>query len=133
VLVVILLDTHIWFWWINLEHHRFSSNLKESISSCDRVAVSCVSCYEIALAAQRGRLSLPLPAHEWFVEALENSGIELIPLLPSIAARAVTLSDVHRDPFDRIIIATTLEENATLASLDTKFREYPELNQILVS
>lgn len=130
---MILLDTHIWFWWINLEHHRFSVELKESISASDRVAVSCVSCFEIALAAHRGRLSLPLSAHEWFREALENSGIELIPLTPLIAARAVTLAEVHRDPFDRIIIATALEENTSLASLDSKFREYPELTKILIS
>jgi PIN domain nuclease of toxin-antitoxin system len=133
VLGLILLDTHIWFWWINLEHHRFSVKLKDSISSSDHVAVSCVSCFEIALAAHRERLSLPIPAQEWFIEALDNSGIELIPLSPSIAARAVTLAAVHRDPFDRIIIATALEEHATLASLDTKFREYPELDQILIS
>lgn len=133
---MILLDTHIWFWWVNLEHHRFSADLKDSISNSDHVAVSCVSCvscFEIALAAHRGRLSLSLPAHEWFREALENSGIELIPLLPSIAACAVALTNVHRDPFDRIIIATALEEHATLASLDVKFREYPELDQILIS
>ena len=130
---MILLDTHIWFWWINLEHHRFSAELKEAISSSDRVAVSCVSCFEIALAAHRGRLSLPLPAHEWFIEALDNSGIELIPLMPQIAARAVVLAEVHRDPFDRIIIATALLENASLASLDTKFREYPELERLLLS
>lgn len=129
---MILLDTHIWFWWINLEHNRFSVELKDSILITDRVAVSCVSCYEIALAAHRGRLTLPVPARKWFVEALENSGIELVPLLPSIAARAVLLADVHRDPFDRIIIATALEENASLASLDSKFREYPELEKILI-
>jgi len=74
-----------------------------------------------------------LPAHEWFREALENSGIELIPLIPDIAARAVVLADVHRDPFDRIIIATALVENASLASLDLKFCEYPELKSLLLS
>lgn len=74
-----------------------------------------------------------MPAHEWFQEALENSGIELIPLMPDIAARAVVLTDVHRDPFDRIIIATALVENALLASLDSKFCEYPELKGFLLS
>lgn len=99
---MILLDTHIWYWWINLEHHRFSARLKDAIATGSRIAVSPVSCYEIALAAQRGRLELPLPAREWFQEALDNSGIELVPLTPSIAERAVSLSPIHRDPFDRI-------------------------------
>jgi PIN domain nuclease of toxin-antitoxin system len=129
---MILLDTHIWYWWINLEHERFSTALKGAIMTEDRITVSCVSCYEIALAAERGRLTLPIPAEEWFREALDNSGIELLPLTPAIASRAVKLNPIHRDPFDRIIIATALEESATLASLDGKFSEYPEIKKLLI-
>lgn len=130
---MIILDTHIWYWWINLEHDRFSNGLKDAIESESRVAVSPVSCYEIALAAQRGRLELPIPAKEWFQEALGNSGIELVPLTPSITERAVSLSQIHRDPFDRIIIATALEEAASLASIDSLFCNYPEIKHLLIS
>ncbi len=130
---MILLDTHIWYWWINLEHDRFSSTLRDAIATESRIGVSPVSCYEIALAAQRGRLELPLPAKEWFREALDSSGIELVPLTPSITERAVTLSQIHRDPFDRIIIATALEESASLASIDGLFCKYPEIQHLLIS
>jgi PIN domain nuclease of toxin-antitoxin system len=40
---MILLDTHIWYWWINLEHERFSADLKDAIMTEDRITVSCVS------------------------------------------------------------------------------------------
>lgn len=124
---MIVLDTHIWFWWINLEHHRFSALVKAALEGSETLGVSVVSCYEIALAAQRGRLGLPCPAIQWFTEALEPSGIQLLPLSPEIASLAVNLTAVHRDPFDRMIIATALSYDAKLISLDGVFQHYPEL------
>ena len=97
------------------------------IDSSPHVGVSPVSCFELALAHRRGRLELPLPIREWLKLALTESNIELLPLTPAIAARAVELSEIHRDPFDRIIIATTLEAGARLASVDAYFANYPEL------
>jgi PIN domain nuclease of toxin-antitoxin system len=93
---MIILDSHIWFWWINQELHRFSAKILEAIKSADRVGVSPVSCFELALAHKRGRLALSLP------------------------------------PFDRIIIATALQLNRKLASVDSQFSSYPELNGILL-
>lgn len=58
--------------------------------------------------------------------------IELFPLTEAIAARAVDLSPVHRDPFDRLIIATALEYDAKLASVDSLFSQYSELDACLM-
>lgn len=124
---MIVMDTHAWFWWINLEHQRFSASMRTALEETDSLGISVVSCYEIALAAQRGRLSLPCPASQWFVEALEPSGVELLMLSPIIANRAVDLTAIHRDPFDRMIIATALAYGAMLLSLDGVFHHYPEL------
>ena len=129
---LIVLDSHIWFWWINLENSRFPDFLIPWIENADQVGVSSVSCFELALAVQKGRLSLPVSPGEWFEYALAKSGIRLLSLSPQIAMRAVELHPVHRDPFDRIIIATALEWNARLASLDGKFKNYPELSEILL-
>ena len=104
----------------------------DDIESAPSIGISPVSCFELALAHRRGRLELPQPPSEWFRCALEGSGVELLPLTPAIAARAVTLTEVHRDPFDRIIIATTLEYHARLASLDGLFASYPELSGRLI-
>jgi len=54
-----VLDTHIWFWWINEEYHRFPAAWMERITNTDKVVVYPVSCFEIALAHQRGKLTLP--------------------------------------------------------------------------
>lgn len=130
---IVVLDTHIWFWFINQEFQRFPASWRASIESAERVGVSPVSCYEIALAQQRGKLELPCAADAWFQEALMPAGIELLSLMPSIAARAVNLSPIHRDPFDRLIIATALVYEAKLASVDGVFRQYSELSGVLLS
>ncbi|MBK8047075.1 MAG: type II toxin-antitoxin system VapC family toxin [Anaerolineales bacterium] len=124
---MIVLDSHVWFWWINLEHGRLPAAMVASIENAPRIGVSPVSCFELALAHRQGRLELPLPARQWFDLALAGSDIELLPLTPAITVRAVELSDIHRDPFDRIIIATAIELGASLASIDGHFVSYPEL------
>jgi PIN domain nuclease of toxin-antitoxin system len=127
---IIVLDTHIWF--ISQQFDEFPTHWREIIETSKEVGVSAISCYEIALAQQGGTLELPCNADQWFQEALEPSGIILFPLTAEIACRAVDLSPVHKDPFDRLIIATTLEYQAKLASIDGFFSQYPELNNYLM-
>jgi PIN domain nuclease of toxin-antitoxin system len=129
---IIILDTHIWVWYINQELENFPSSWLEMIETTSKVAISSISCYEVALAQQRGRLMLPCPINQWFQEALEPSGISLLPLTPTIATCAVNLSPIHRDPFDRIIMATAIEYQGKLASIDRIFCKYPELVTLLM-
>ncbi len=124
---MIVLDTHIWYWWINLENDRLPAGLMQTIENAPRVGVASVSCFELALAHARGRLELPLSPRDWLARALDGSDVELLPLTPDVAMRAVELATIHRDPFDRIIIATALSLDAQLASVDGQFAAYPEL------
>ncbi len=124
---IIVLDTHVWLWYVNGNCERYPPAWVERIATATRVAVSPVSCFEIALAEKRGRISLKCPVDEWLSDALEPAGVELLPLTPTIATRAVTLTPAHRDPFDRMIIATALENDGMLASVDGLFVHYPEL------
>ncbi|MEC4818164.1 MAG: PIN domain-containing protein [Scytonema sp. PMC 1069.18] len=129
---VIVLDTHIWIWFINQEFNLFPVHWRETIETAELVGISPVSCYEVALAQQRGRLELPCSALRWFEKALEPTGIILFPLTAEIAYQAVNLSPVHKDPFDRLIIATALAYKAKLASVDELFSQYSELNAHLM-
>jgi PIN domain nuclease of toxin-antitoxin system len=83
------------------------------------------------LAEERGRLELPCAAEDWFRDALEPMDIVLLPLNAQIACRAVGLSAVHKDPFDRLIIATALVYDGRLASVDGLFPLYPEIKDRL--
>ncbi|MEN9221678.1 MAG: type II toxin-antitoxin system VapC family toxin [Thermostichus sp. BF3_bins_97] len=124
---VIVLDTRIWIWYINGNDDRLPAGWLDRIESADTLGIASVSCYEIALAHQRQRLELPAPPEAWFEEALAPAGIQLFPLTPAIACRAVSLVPIHKDPFDRLIIATALVLKAMLASIDRDLDKYPEL------
>lgn len=129
---MIVLDTHIWIWLVNGNLDRFPASWLPPIEESDRLGVSPLSCYEIALAQQRGRLELDCTAQEWIRQALSLGKIDLLPITDNIAVQAVRLSPVHKDPFDRLIIATALAYNAQLASVDHSFRQYPELEKYLM-
>ncbi len=129
---IIILDTHIWFWWMSQEYQNFPKQWSGIIEAAEKVVVSPVSCFEIALLHQRNRLSLPCEPREWFQEALAPAGVELLAISAEIAARAAALSQIHKDPFDRIIIASALESQAKLASIDSQFPKYVEVQSSLL-
>lgn len=59
---IIVLDTHIWVWFITQEFDKFPAQWREVIETADQVGISPLSCFEVALAQQRGRLELPCSA-----------------------------------------------------------------------
>jgi PIN domain nuclease of toxin-antitoxin system len=130
---MILLDTHIWVNWILLGRGALKPAFASAIEDADRVFVSAISCFEVTLLVKGRKLELPLSTDEWIKEALEPSAIECLPFTCPIAQRSVKLTDIHRDPADRIIIATTLEHGAQLLSYDAAFPNYPELSGYLLT
>jgi PIN domain nuclease of toxin-antitoxin system len=69
---------------------------------------------------------------DWFNQALEGSNILLLPIIPKIAQIAVELPEHHRDPHDRLIIATAIFYDTYLMSADQKFPQYLEINNKLI-
>lgn len=130
---MIVLDTHIWLWWVNGDGAKLKATWLSAIESADAVGVSAISCFELAWLAGHGRIKLPTDSTQWFADALAGSGIELLPITPAIGLRAVGLAEHHSDPQDRLIIATALEHGAQLISADSKFPLYAELEGCLLS
>jgi PIN domain nuclease of toxin-antitoxin system len=77
-------------------------------------------------------LELPCAVNDWLKDALEASGITLLPITIEIYCKAVNLSPVHKDPFDHLIIATAVVYQAKLASIDGLFSQYSELDSYLM-
>jgi PIN domain nuclease of toxin-antitoxin system len=122
---VILLDTHTWLWWV-ADSPALPASLRAMISSSgEAIAVASVSCLEVAWLAKKGRIVLPVGVEEFFERAIERAGLALLPLTPKIAARSASLPDIHRDPIDRILVATALELDAILATKDAVIASYP--------
>lgn len=129
---MIVLDTHVWLWWVNQDSAQLKPDWAQRIAIDAEVGVSAISCFEVAWLERHGRIGLPCARAEWFEKALSGSGLLLLPVTPAIASRAVDLPEHHRDPQDRIIIATALVHGALLLSSDAKFTLYEELGDQLL-
>jgi PIN domain nuclease of toxin-antitoxin system len=129
---VILLDTHAWVRWL---HPEISRNLPEPLrqwlrSAEDAFAVSVISTLEVAQLAKKGTLKLPLPLPDWFDLALEKADIQCIPVTPRLLHASTVLPDIHKDPADRIIIATAQAQGARLITADETIQTYPDLTTV---
>jgi PIN domain nuclease of toxin-antitoxin system len=129
---VILLDTHVWVWWI----HGAPELPKAVGEFLERqqptgIGVSAISAWEVAKLVERARLILPCPVDEWMRDALASSGVRLIPLTPEIAIASTRLpGDFHRDPADQIIVASARVLGVLLVTLDDKIRRYPHVDTL---
>lgn len=130
---MIILDTHIWVNWIMLGDSSLSQPILAAMATQSTMAVSAISCFEVSLLVKQGKLELPLPIDVWFTEALSGSGVECMPVTCDIARQSVALSSVHKDPADRIIIATAIVHDGLLASIDSVFPAYPEIDGRLIA
>lgn len=124
---MILLDTHAWVRWLHPElAFSLPFSLREWMETVDDgMAVSIISCWEVAQLVKRDKLILPLPLPGWFDAALEESGVVCVPLTPMIVHTSVTLPEIHRDPADRMIIATAQAHGASLITADAAIQKYP--------
>ena len=124
---MIVLDTHVLVWLIE-GSPRLGPGAKgrvEDEARTDRVGVSAITPWEIALLVVKGRLQLSMDVGVWIDRALRTPGVELCPIEPSIALDAVRLpDDLHADPADRFLIATARHWSGPLMTADAKILDY---------
>ncbi|WP_045221377.1 type II toxin-antitoxin system VapC family toxin [Desulfonatronum thioautotrophicum] len=130
---MLILDTHIWIWWINQTSQRLPMEIVKLIGQAELVAISAISCFEVTWLCEHGRIHLEIPVQEWITQATEDANIISLPVSCAIAGLAAALPEHHKDPQDRIIIATSINHEARLVSADSKFSEYREIKETLVS
>ncbi len=130
---MILLDTHIWVWWmtgLNKLSIKQQKALKEFEKS-DKVAIRVISCWEVAKLVEYKRLIIPIDVNLWIKQALNYSPINLIQLTPEIALKSTQLPEgFHNDPADQIIVATALFYDIPLLTSDKRIRNYKPVNTI---
>jgi PIN domain nuclease of toxin-antitoxin system len=131
---MIVLDTHVLFWWLSEDYNRLSRPALEAIRAEEErgeILVSSISAWEIALllAAQRLRLSVDLTT--WLDAASEIEGLRFVPVDNAIAVASVGLpGNLHRDPADRIVAATARHFDAALITKDRRLLAYPHIRAI---
>ncbi|HKJ01025.1 MAG TPA: type II toxin-antitoxin system VapC family toxin [Longimicrobiales bacterium] len=99
--------------------------VQASLTEGDPLQVSAISAWEVAMLVERGRLELTLDVEEWIGRSHAAPELDFVPVDPWIAVRSVRLGGFpHRDPADRIIVATALTHDATLVTADARLQGY---------
>lgn len=126
----ILLDTHSFLWWI-ANSKKISETARELISdSTNEIYLSAVSTWEIAIKEQLGKLSVPKPLPRFFSEQMRLNGFQFLPIELEHSCRVNSLPLIHRDPFDRLLIAQGITENLPILTIDKLIRSYKEIKTI---
>jgi PIN domain nuclease of toxin-antitoxin system len=132
----LLLDTHIWVWYVEGERERFSPRIEPLVEAAverGEVLVSAISVWEIAQLDALRRLELTQDVRAWVARALAFPGVKLKGLSPAIAIESTRLpGSPHRDPADRILIATARLSGSRLVTCDTRLLGYARHGHVKV-
>ena len=121
----ILVDTCV-FLWLAMDSPQLSAGARAACGDpANDVYLSAISAWEIAIKFQLGRLPLPAPPQEYVPSRREWLGLERLDLDEASAAHTHLLPALHRDPFDRALVAQAIVNGLTLATPDPLVRVYP--------
>jgi PIN domain nuclease of toxin-antitoxin system len=120
----ILLDTHTALWMVN-EHEKLSSLAKSMILNDEHeLFISVASLWEMAIKVSLGKLTDLDGGIVTFLSKIDSMPIEILPISTEQIRIVETLMFIHRDPFDRMLIATAMANDMTILTADSDIRKY---------
>jgi len=122
---VVLLDTHVLLWWA-LDPDQLSPAAVASLQAMERFGgfASAISIWELGVKVQRGKLDLGISIVEFTRRLQKSSILELLPVTAAVWLRSLDLAWDHRDPADRVIVATALVQDVPLLTADTEIHRF---------
>lgn len=121
----LLLDTCT-FLWMAARPEALSRAATDALCAAGNdVVLSAASAWEIAVKHALGRLDLPSPPEEWVPDRRERLGVGSLALTEAAVVQAGHLPDLHRDPFDRLLVCQALAHGMTLVTPDRVLARYP--------
>ncbi len=120
----LLLDTHIFLWFISGDARLpilFRDEIQEPGNS---VFLSVASLWEIIIKYKLGKLPLPQSPEIYIPRQRQTHRIKSLPISETSLKNLVSLPDLHRDPFDRVLISQALSGNLTIVTADKVFKNY---------
>lgn len=126
---MIVLDTHIWIWWVH-DDAQLPAEHKSYIQSQEvgGLGISIISLWEVAKLVEGDRLTLPVPVRNWLDQAINYPGIQVLELTADIIVDSTQLPGTfHRDPADQLIVATARIYSCPIVMIDRKIRAYPHV------
>jgi PIN domain nuclease of toxin-antitoxin system len=130
---VIVLDTHALVWWVTGDE-SLSKKAKAAIErelEGGQIVVSAISAWEIAMLVEREKLVLSMDVGSWLAAIAEIEAVRFMPLDVEVAVKSVDLpGEFHKDPADRMIVATARMLSAPLVTKDEKILTYAHVSTI---
>lgn len=122
---MILLDTHALLWWA-LDPAQLSVKAAEVITEMEERGgfASAISIWELGVKVQRGKLAMGLGIEEFARRVEQSAVVELVPVDTTIWLRSLALPWAHRDPADRVIVATALLKDVSVLTKDAVMRGF---------
>lgn len=131
---MVVIDTHVLVWWVSGDKSLSkpaSAAIKGALSNDSEVIISSISAWEIAMLIERGRLTLTMDLDSWLGEVAEIDGVRFMPIDNEIAVKSTMLPDqFHKDPADRMIVATARKLAVPLITADDKIRAYEHVQTV---
>jgi PIN domain nuclease of toxin-antitoxin system len=129
--VPLLLDTHVWI-WTQAEPERLGGLARSRVlDPTESLHVATISTLELARLLAFGRISISGSLHEWIAASLDALTCGTVELSHAIAVATYDLPDpLHRDPADRILIATARTLGLTLLTADQRILAYPHVDSL---
>ena len=128
-----LIDTHILIWYME-EDRQLSSDIYEILTNPKNIIwIGQVSIFEIAIKKAIGKFETFTISIDDLVEQIKKDGFQIMHVKNSHLARYgdIPLLEIHKDPFDKLILATALSENIPVISADEKFKNYTSLINLI--
>ena len=130
---MIVLDTHTLVWWVSddpLLSKRARTAIEREQPDGD-IIVSSISAWEIAILVERGKLVLSMDVGGWLSTVAQIDAVQFLPVDVDVATKSVDLpGDFHKDPADRMIVATARKLAVPLVTKDDKIRAYAHVKTI---
>ncbi len=130
---MIVLDTHVLVWWVNGDD-TLSRKARQAIQKeldGGEIIVSAISAWEIAMLVEREKLVLSMDVESWLATVAEIDAVRIVPVDVAISLKSVSLpGEFHKDPADRMIVATARRLAAPLVTKDEKIRAYAHVKTI---
>ena len=119
------MDTHIFLWAITSDPRLSPAQRDLFLDDASDLFLSVASVWEMLIKTGLGRLPIPTPCTDYIVRQMEKNRIAILPIRVAHLAGLETLPPLHRDPFDRMLVAQARAEKMPLLSADAAIRQYP--------
>lgn len=121
----LLLDTHVFLWWDSQPDKLSQYVLSLLHNPQNELFLSVASVWEMQIKQQLGKLELRLPLAQLITDQQVISDLQMLPILQAHALGVADLPPIHKDPFDRMLIAQASIEQMGLVSADGLIKQYP--------